>query len=74
MNEPVLTGAQRQVFEQAVEKAAIAYAKRTELKKWAMESALHVFNNFPPNSGDGKLQISDPISLAKGIYEFVRAE
>lgn len=63
------TSAQKHAVEQAVEKAAIEYAKRTELRKWCIEQAIR-YSDAITDSGRNPM-ISH---LASEIYDFVRSE
>lgn len=70
MTEPN-QGAQRAAFDRAIEQAAIQWVKRTELRKWAIMQASDLLKEWKL---DRNIKFTDPVTLAKEIYDFVRTE
>lgn len=77
MSEPEFNAAQRAHFQRALEEQLIKYVKTIELKKWSIDKAAALWAAQPvqpKHFHDGSsVEFTDPIALAKEIYEFVRS-
>lgn len=75
MVEQNLTAAQQAAFQRAVEEQLVKYVRAIDLRKWAIEKAAAIWiAQQPPLKDEAQVTFTDPIALAKGIYDFVRAE
>ena len=74
--DPNYSAAQQAAFQRAFEERLVKHVRAIELRKWSIDKAVTIWIEQQPERRDGesKVTFTDPITLAKEIYDFVRAE